>query len=58
MDAQLEGIELKNRFVVGRLIDNGSNGEVYKAVKLKDPSLPLVIKFSKHTKEFQKEVGK
>jgi hypothetical protein len=35
---------LDGRYVIGRLIDKGSFGQVFKVVDLQDSSLPLVMK--------------
>jgi hypothetical protein len=53
----LPGQVLKERYLIGRHIDNGSFGQVFKIIDLKDQSRPLVIKISADYKLFGKEIN-
>jgi len=43
---QIEGSILKERFAIGRLIDQGSFGKVYKCIDLNNKNRPLVVKIT------------
>ena len=54
---EISGQVLKERYLVGRHIDNGSFGQVYKVVDLQNQARPLVIKISLDYKLFGKEIN-
>ena len=55
---KVEGGLLQNRYKIGRLIDRGSFGMVYKITDTQSRSRqPLVVKMSEKTKIFCKEIS-
>lgn len=54
---ELPGQVLKDRYLIGRHIDNGSFGQVYKIIDLQNQTRPLVIKISSDYKLFGKEIN-
>ena len=46
IEGQIEGSVLKERFLVGRLIDCGSFGKVYKCIDHLNKNRPLVLKIT------------
>ena len=54
---EISGQVLKDRYLVGRHIDNGSFGQVYKIIDLQNETRPLVIKISTDYKLFGKEIN-
>ena len=44
------------KFLIGRLIDKGSSGKVYKVIKKDYPKEPLVIKISEDNKNNRAEI--
>ena len=54
---KIEGSVLKGRFEIGRLIDKGSFGKVYKCVDLQDKNRPLVVKIASDYKQFGNEIN-
>ena len=53
---KLQGAQLKNRYTVGRYLDSGQNGKVYKVVDAKHPKAALVLKISENCKQFSVEI--
>ena len=47
---ELEKQIVKNRYQIGRHLDNGSNGMIHKVVDTLKPKTPLVIKLSDNCK--------
>ena len=56
IEGDLYGQELKDRFLICRLLDKGSFGKVYKIVDRKNKTYPLVIKICENVKAFKKEI--
>jgi serine/threonine protein kinase len=54
---QLEKSVLKEQFMIGRHLDSGSNGKVYKVIDSKQPKANLVIKISEDVKGLSQEVN-
>jgi serine/threonine protein kinase len=54
---QIEGSILKERFAIGRLIDRGSFGKVYKCIDLVNKNRPLVVKITNDYKQFGAEIN-
>jgi hypothetical protein len=48
---------LKNQYIIGRHLDSGSNGKVYKVIDSKNPKANLVIKVSEDVKGLSLEVN-
>ena len=57
IEGDLFGQLLKNKYVIGRLIDQGSYGKVYKAIDIEDKHKPLVVKIAQDYKTFGKEIN-
>ena len=57
VQGELTGQVLKQRYLIGRHIDNGSFGQVYKIIDLINKERPLVIKISSDLKLFGKEIN-
>lgn len=55
-DSKLEGTILKDKYMVGRLIDRGSFGKVYKVTDTANSDRPLVIKVSNQNELIAKEI--
>jgi hypothetical protein len=43
---KIVGSVLKERYAIGRLIDQGSFGKVFKCIDLQEKSRPLVVKIA------------
>lgn len=56
IEGELKGAVIKERFVIGRLLDRGSFGKVYKIVDINDKHRPLVIKMSEEVQAFALEI--
>ena len=58
MHGPLEGCLLKNRYQIGKFIDNGQQGCVYTVTDTKrdDKRRPLIIKVARNSKLFTKEI--
>lgn len=54
---ELEKGTLKNRYIIGRHLDSGSNGHVYKIVDKENPKIPLVLKISDECLAFSEEIN-
>lgn len=54
---QLEKATLKNRYIIGRHLDSGSNGHVYKITDIENPKIPLVLKISDECLPFSEEIN-
>lgn len=54
---QLTGCILKRRYLIGRQIDCGSFGRVFKVIDLQSQDTPLVIKVCEDYKLFAKEIS-
>ena len=54
---QLEGNLISSKYMVGRMIDEGSFGQVYKIVDIADQSRPLVMKVCPDYKVFGHEIN-
>ena len=54
---KIEGSVLKERYTVGRMIDSGSYGEVYKCIDLENKHRPLVVKIASDYKQFGYEIN-
>ena len=52
----LTGYLISNRYLIGRKIDQGSCGEVYKCVDVNNNETPLVLKVSDNRKLMKQEV--
>ena len=48
---------MKGRFSIGRHIDKGSNGSIYKVTDLQNPKIPLVIKITDDCMPFTSEIN-
>ena len=55
--SQIVGCILKSRYLIGRQLDQGSFGKIYKVIDLEDKDRPLVIKICAQTNLFAKEVS-
>ena len=53
---QITGSIILDRYLIGRLIDKGDCGNVYKVTDLKDKKRALVIKISTECKQIAKEI--
>jgi len=54
---KIEGSVLKGRYAIGRLIDRGSFGRVFKCIDLQDKNRPLVVKIASDYKQFGNEIN-
>ena len=54
---EVTGCILKRRYLIGRQVDRGSFGRVYKVIDLQDQERPLVIKVCDDYKLFAKEIA-
>ena len=54
--SDIKGTLLLNRYLVERLIDQGSCGQVYKCIDIENPDRPLVIKVSDNREIMKKEI--
>lgn len=54
---KIEGSVLKTRYVIGRLIDKGSFGKVFKCIDLQNKNRPLVVKIASDYKQFGNEIN-
>lgn len=54
---ELTGCILQRRYLVGRALDAGSFGRVFKVVDLQDKELPLVMKVCEDHRMFAKEIS-
>lgn len=54
---QLTGCILKRRYLVGRQLDAGSFGRVFKIIDLQDKEAPLVMKVCEDHRMFAKEIS-
>lgn len=52
----IEGSVLKNRFMIDKFIDKGSNGSVYSVTDRSNPHTPLVVKFDSEYKSLGLEI--
>jgi casein kinase 1 len=54
---KMEGSVLKQRYTIGRLIDKGSFGHVYKCIDIQNQSRHLVVKVANDYKQFGNEIN-
>lgn len=54
---ELEKNMIKNRYLIGRHLDSGSNGMIYKIVDNQNQKVPLVIKLSEDCMAFSQEIN-
>ena len=57
IDGDLENKFIKDRYIIGRHLDSGNNGKIYKIIDERDPRLLLVMKISENYMAFAKEIS-